>query len=64
MTNNGWTKPTLNVFDTKLEGVVGRRCPLDNAWLGLAWSPDGKRLYSAGAAENTHLRVHLGARRA
>lgn len=53
VTNNGWTKPTLHVFDTKLEAVVGRTMPLDNAWLGLAWSPDGRRLYAAGAAENS-----------
>lgn len=52
ITNNGWTKPTLTVFDTKNEQVVGR-VPLDNAWLGLAWHPNGTRLYSAGAAENT-----------
>jgi len=53
ITNNGWTKPTLDVFDTKNEAIVGRRMPLDNAWLGLAWSSDGKRLYAAGAAENS-----------
>jgi YVTN family beta-propeller protein len=53
VTNNGWTKPTLTVFDTKNEAVVGRRMQLDNAWLGLAWSTDGKRLYAAGAAENS-----------
>ena len=53
VTNNGWTKPTLNVFDTAHEMVVGRTMPLDNAWLGLAWSTDGTRLYAAGAAENT-----------
>ncbi len=53
VTNNGWAKPTLNIFDTKTEAVVGRRMPLDNAWLGLAWSVDGRRLYAAGAAENS-----------
>jgi len=53
VTNNGWTKPTLNVFDTKLQAVVGRTMPLDNAWLGLAWSTGGTHLYSAGAAENS-----------
>src|SRR4051812_24318573 len=52
VTNNGFTRPTLTVFDTKHEQVVGR-VPVDNAWLGLAWAPDGSRLYSAGAAENT-----------
>ena len=52
ITNNGWTRPTLTVFDTKTEQVIGRTS-VDNAWLGLAWAPDGSRLYSAGAAENT-----------
>ena len=52
VTNNGWTKPTLTVFDTKTEQVIGR-APVDHAWLGLAWDPAGTRLFSAGAAENT-----------
>jgi DNA-binding beta-propeller fold protein YncE len=52
VTNNGWAKPTLTVFDTKTEQVVGR-APVDHAWLGLAWHPDGTRIFSAGAAENT-----------
>jgi YVTN family beta-propeller protein len=52
ITNNGWTRPTLTVFDTKHEMVIGR-APVDNAWYGLAWAPDGSHLYSAGAAENT-----------
>jgi len=53
VTNNGWTKPTLSVFDTRLQASVGRTIQLDNAWLGLAWSSDGTHLYSAGAAENS-----------
>ncbi len=52
ITNNGWTQPTLTVFDTQTEQVVGRTV-VDHAWLGLAWHPDGTRLFSAGAAENT-----------
>ncbi len=52
ITNNGWARPTLTVFDTKTEQVI-RRVAVENAWLGLAWSPDGSHLYSAGAAENT-----------
>ena len=51
ITNNGWAHPTLTVFDTKNEQVLAR-VSVDNAWLGLAWSPDGSHLYSAGAAEN------------
>src|SRR4051794_1027792 len=52
ITNNGWAKPTLTVFDTKSEQVIGR-AQVDNAWLGLAWDAAGTRLFSAGAAENT-----------
>jgi YVTN family beta-propeller protein len=51
ITNNGWAKPSITVFDTanfNIKGVL----PLDHAWLGLAWHPDGKRLYSSGAAQN------------
>jgi YVTN family beta-propeller protein len=52
ITNNGWTRPTLTVFDTRQQQVTSR-VQLDNAWFGLAWAPDGSHLYSAGAAENT-----------
>jgi DNA-binding beta-propeller fold protein YncE len=52
ITNNGWSKPTLTIFDTRTEQVIGR-APVDHAWLGLAWDPNGTRLFSAGAAENT-----------
>jgi YVTN family beta-propeller protein len=51
VTNNGWSKPSITIFDTanfNIKGVL----PLDHAWLGLAWHPDGKRLYSSGAAQN------------
>ncbi len=29
------------------------RLPLDHAWVGMAWHPDGKRLYVSGAGNNT-----------
>jgi DNA-binding beta-propeller fold protein YncE len=51
ITNDGWTKPSLTVFDTKTQMVINR-ASVDNAWLGLAWQPDGGRVFSAGAAEN------------
>ncbi|PYR73207.1 MAG: hypothetical protein DMF86_21125 [Acidobacteria bacterium] len=51
ITNNGWEKPTLSVFDTKSLQVVSRLA-VNNAWLGLAWHPDGHRLFSSGASEN------------
>ena len=52
VTNNGWAKPTLTVVDLK-QLQVRARVPVDHAWLGLAWHPDGRRLYSSGASENT-----------
>ncbi len=49
VTNNGYAKPTLSVVDLdKL--LVSATVSTDNAWLGLAWHPDGRRLYSSGAA--------------
>jgi YVTN family beta-propeller protein len=52
ITNNGWTKPALHVVDLERYEVV-QKLDLDNAWLGLVWHPDGRRLYSSGAADNT-----------
>jgi len=51
VSNNGWSKPTLTVFDTA-NFYVKTTVPMDHAWLGLAWHPDGKRLFSSGAAQN------------
>jgi DNA-binding beta-propeller fold protein YncE len=52
VTNNGYAKPTLTVFDIKLQ-AISQRVTVDHAWLGLVWHPDGRRLYSAGGNENT-----------
>jgi YVTN family beta-propeller protein len=52
ITNNGWSKPSLRVVDLERRQVV-QKLALDHAWLGLAWHPDGKRLYSSGAADNS-----------
>jgi YVTN family beta-propeller protein len=54
VTNNGYAKPTLTVVDLK-RGYVRSRVPVDHAWLGLAWHPDGKRLFSSGANQNAIL---------
>ena len=52
ITNNGCTKPSLSVVD--LERLyVKSRVTTDNAWLGLAWHPQGDRLFSSGASANT-----------
>jgi hypothetical protein len=49
---NGFQKPTVTIVDTK-DGYVVDDLTLDHAWLGLAWHPDGKRLYVSGAGNNT-----------
>src|SRR5574338_281981 len=60
VTNNGWAKPTLTVVDVDRLAVT-QRLPLDHAWLGLAWHPDGTRLYSSGAAQNSVLEIEYAA---
>jgi YVTN family beta-propeller protein len=47
ITNNGYSKPTLTIVDTQ-RFAVKAAVPVEHAWLGLAWHPDGKRLYSTG----------------
>ena len=49
--NNGYQKPSLTVVDL-LRMVITQHIPLDSAWLGLAWHPDGQRLYCSGSATN------------
>jgi DNA-binding beta-propeller fold protein YncE len=52
VSSNGWMKPTLSVVDTRHHYVVSKLV-LDHAWLGLAWSRDGRRVYSSGAGDNS-----------
>jgi len=46
VTNDGYSKPVLDVVDLRRFYVLDRASVV-NAWLGLAWSPDGKKLYSS-----------------
>ena len=52
ITNNGWSKPSLRVVDLERWQVI-QKMALDHAWLGLVWHPDGQRLFSSGAADNS-----------
>jgi len=52
VTNNGYSRPSLRVVDLD-HWQVTQKLPLDHAWLGLVWHPDGRRLFSSGAADNT-----------
>jgi YVTN family beta-propeller protein len=60
VSNDGYAKPTLTVVD--LKGFsVREKVELDDAWLGLAWHPDGKRLYSSGGGTGTVQEIKLTA---
>jgi YVTN family beta-propeller protein len=56
VTNNGYAKPTLRVVDLE-RMYIASTLPLDDAWLGLAWHPNGQRLYSSGAASNSIVEI-------
>ena len=56
VTNNGYARPTLRVVNLEQREVT-QVLPLDDAWLGLAWHPDGTKLYSSGAAANSVVEV-------
>ena len=49
---NGYDKPAISVVDPD-HLYVRASLLLDHAWLGLAWHPDGTRLYVSGAANGT-----------
>ncbi len=60
VSNDGYAKPTLTVVD--LKGFsVREKVALDDAWLGLVWHPDGKRLYSSGGGAGTVQEIKLTA---
>ena len=46
-THGGWYPHGLEVFDTKTQKHV-QHIALPSAWLGLAWSADGRTLYASG----------------
>jgi DNA-binding beta-propeller fold protein YncE len=50
--NSGYLKPSITVVDIKSRRVMDTLV-LDHAWLGLAWHPDGRRLYVSGAGNTT-----------
>src|SRR6185503_7584825 len=52
VSSNGWSKPSLTVVDPK-NFYVRSKLAVDHAWLGLAWAPGGRKLYSSGAADST-----------
>ena len=51
VTNNGYSQPNLVIYDHTKQ-ITRDRIALESAWLGLAFHPDGKRLFSSGSAKN------------
>jgi YVTN family beta-propeller protein len=51
VTSNGLQRPSFSIIDVASWSVKSTM-PLDHAWYGLVWHPDGARLYSAGAGQN------------
>ena len=51
VTSNGLGKPAFHVVEIATWKVTST-VTLEHAWYGLAWHPDGTRLYSAGAGKN------------
>ncbi len=51
VTSNGIARPGFSIVDIA-SWTVKSTMPLDNAWYGLVWHPDGTKLYSAGAGQN------------
>jgi DNA-binding beta-propeller fold protein YncE len=52
VSNDGYSKPTLSLVDLKTLDVR-QKVEVANTWLGIAWHPDGKRLYVSGGGANT-----------
>jgi YVTN family beta-propeller protein len=50
--HGGFNPHGLVVVDTATEEAV-QRIPLKSAWLGMAWSPDGTKLYVSGGNANS-----------
>ena len=49
--HSGYNPHGIVVVDTRSEEAV-QRIPLKSTWLGLAWAPNGKRLYVSGGNAN------------
>ena len=51
ITTDGLQRPAFSIVDIA-SWTVKSTMTLDHAWYGMAWHPDGTRLYSAGAGQN------------
>src|ERR1043166_993452 len=54
VTNDGVAKPSISVVDLASWSIKSTE-QMEHAWLGLAISPDGRKVYSASASQNSVL---------
>ncbi len=52
--NNGYGKQSIDVIDVELGKVVSSE-PVEKAWLGLTFNPDGTKAYAGGGMSNSVL---------
>src|ERR1700741_1835326 len=52
VTNNGYAKPTLTLVDLDTFSAPDPTA-IPDAWLGLAWHPDGLRLFASGGPDGS-----------
>ena len=57
-TNTGYTRHQLHIVDVATEKEVAT-FPLEQAWSGLAWAPDGKRLYVSSGVNYVNNAIHI-----
>ena len=58
--NAGYNPPSLTILDTSSAAVLGST-PVEDGWLGLAFSPRGDRLYVGGGAHASVYEFGFGA---
>jgi len=62
ISTSGYAKPAVSIFDTRSQQIVSR-LEVDHTWLGLAWHPDGKKIFASGASENVIYELNFQAGR-
>lgn len=57
-TNTGYTRHQLHVVDLASEKEIAT-FPMEQSWSGLAWAPDGKRIYVSSGAGYAGSAIHV-----
>lgn len=58
ITNNGQGKQSITLIDAQTEQILDDK-PIEKSWVGLAFSPDEKKLYVSGGNDNKILLYRL-----